>query len=78
MATLEELEDRVAELEAQLSALGGDHVIGSAMEGGSFSLPFPARFIGPNGTAYVLRRTAGGGMSFVLASAAQKTDWSDA
>ena len=76
MATNEELEQRINQLESALSQLKSDASVGSVF-GGKFSLKWPARIQGPNGDAYIVVRQAGGVLSSVPAAEYTDDDWTD-
>ena len=76
MATNEELEQRINQLESALSQLKSDASVGSVF-GGKFSHKYPARFQSPEGGAYILVRETGGNATFVSAPGSS-SDWSDA
>ena len=83
MAELEELRDQIEMMREELqdvqnviSRLRDNPTINSAIDG-TFSQKWRSRFQGPEGTAYILRRAAGGNASFVLASSAVDANWSD-
>ena len=69
-------EDRIHALETALAELKGDRSIGAAI-GGKFSLKFPARAQGPEGSAYILVRESGGYAKFIDAPDIEDSDWSD-
>lgn len=74
---MSEIEDRIARLERDIARLKADRSVGSAFDG-SLSLKWKQRVQGPNGTAYILIREAGGNAAFADASTAVDADWSDA
>ena len=51
--------------------------VGRAVDG-TPSQRWPSRFQAPDGTAYILRRAAGGNASFIAAAGVADSDWSDA